>query len=141
MANTFRNLVIGLVLSMFFIFIFYSMLTEMSATYGIVNSPDELSKINLTGINNTLGGIKETAEDWKSNFAQQTWTGLLYYIVVPGIPTLMKTILDFITVPYYLFDTMVTNIIGVPVFIRDIIYAIFIIVIIFGLWRLYKTGD
>jgi len=139
--GTFKNIIFGILITTLFTFLITSAFLNMSSTYEIQNNPLETSKINLTGINNTLKNLNENAEDWKDIFSSQTIAGIFVELVITGISTVAKTIWNFIIAPYFILNQILTNVIGIPLIITNVIYAIFILMIIFGLWRLYKQGD
>jgi len=141
MADVFRNILIGTVLTCLFIFLIVGFAIDIGNDYGKDVGDLTDDKINFTGVQDTLDSAQDTAETWKESFASQNIFSLVAGIVVTGIFKLAITMYKFLITPFTLLMDIMNNVLNVPEIVTNVVIFGLIVVIIFGIWRLLKQGD
>lgn len=136
------HLIIGFVLFTLVGFLLISAVISVGEKYGKDTTEVTAGALDISGFNDTLNPIRDTAIASSAVFQETSiWTPLaIAEVVVSGIFNVGKTLVMMITTPYTLLSNIMTDVLKVPVIFAYIIDAILIIVTIFALWRLVKIG-
>ena len=136
--DSFRNLIIGMIMLIGFIFYIILFVSGIGLNYGKDTSEFEAGgSYNLSSVNATLTDLDETAEGWKSMF----WEGNI--LNVDSIATIFNTVknmISLVTLPLSLTYQILTNIFHFPASVIGLITAIVVIIIIFGAWAVWRAG-
>jgi len=137
----FKYNLIAMIFILLIIFLTLSFTLDMGQEYDY--SSDEMSSeyFNLTGVNSSLNEISDLSKGWKDTFTGGNIFDVVIGVVTTGIWSVGKGIWLFLITPLQLIAQMLTSILGFPPIAATIVTAIFIITLLFGLWRLIKVGD
>jgi len=141
MEDTFKKLLIGFILFSLTLFLILSFVVDVSNEYG--RTADEITEgaLDLDPIEESLEAVKSSADTYKEDFADQNIFSIVAGVVVTGIFSIAKNMLDLVVLPFTFFGQILTNILHVPSIITSVILGILIMVMIFAIWRLIKVGD
>lgn len=135
----FPKLVTAFIVITLFSFLIVGFAVQLANNYG--KDTSEISEgIYMTKLNQTLSEQKSLAEKWKSSFEQQSVFLAIGGIVLTGIFQLANTIGTAIITPFAILGLVMANVLGVPVIIINTISVLIILSMIFGIWRLIKSG-
>jgi len=137
--NNFPFLLKAFIIITLFSFLLIAVTVQFADNYS-KDTTDLEEKLGYDAINSTLSSAKSTAEGWKDAFAQQNIFSTVAGIIVTGIFDLSNTMGRFILTPFEIFGNIMTNVIGIPSIVLNIVSVMIILTIIFGIWRLVKTG-
>jgi len=138
-GHDFPKLIVTFILISLFAFLLIGFATQLSSNYD-KNTTDIEEKLGASAISEHISSTKDTAESWKQSFQKQNIFSSIAGIIVTGIFNLANTISLAVTTPFRIFGNILTNVIGVPVVVVNIISALIVLTIIFGIWRLIKIG-
>ena len=131
-----------------FAFLLVGFATQLGNDYGEDQAVTELEeRIGSETISSSLENIEEVSTGWKSTFEDwgsgSVWENLLDVIgfFAVGIFNLAKGMANFVWTPFAMFSQILVNVIGIPVVVATILQVLLLLSIIFGIWRLIKTGQ
>lgn len=137
--NNFPSVMKGFILITLFIFLLVAITINVSEKYYKDTSEIE-EALNFEAINKTIESTKATSEGWKNAFEKQNIFTVLGGIIVTGIFNIANTMTSFILTPFAIFGNILINILGIPAIVINVVTALLILTIIFGVWRLIKQG-
>ena len=141
MADVFKNILIGTVVTCLLLFLIVGFATDIGNDYGKDVNDLTDDRINISGIEDTLDSAQDTADSWKESFAEQNVFSVIAGLVVTGIFKLAVTMYKFLITPFILLMDILNNVLHVPSIVTSIIIFGLIVTIIFGIWRVIKQGD
>jgi len=97
--------------------------------------------LGISGFNNSIQNFSSTAESLKSRFENQNIFVALGDVVISGLFDIAVDMAKMIITPFDLISRVLTNILGVPSFVTNVIMGLLVLSIIFAIWRLIKVGD
>lgn len=99
------------------------------------------SDLNLYKFNNTISDIEKDAEEFQEVFNRQNIFSIVAGIVVEGIFDIGIDVGKLIISPFKVLSNIMTNVLQVPSMVTNVLMAIVIFTIIFGVWYLIKVGE
>ena len=118
-----------------------TVVNEQGALYGISTTEITGGSLSATDFNKSVQSTSETAETLRERFENQNIFVALGDVVISGLFDIAVDMIKMITVPFTLISNILTNVIGVPTFVTNVILGLVILSIIFAIWRLIKVGD
>ena len=141
MEGDFKNILFGLILVGLFGVLILSSVVNTGSEYGLDTSTVVGGSLSLTKFNNSINGVSVNAQAMNERFAKGSVWSAIAGVVVEGIFGIAIDIFKMMRLPFGLIQDVLTDVIGVPLFVADIILALFIFSIIFSVWRLIKIGE
>lgn len=141
--DNFKNIVIGSIMAMLFVFCIFSFFIAVGNDYGADTSELTNGYYDFSAINNSLSNVQAEAETLRSVANQGSNVGFIegFFDGVGSFFSIAFSMFGFIV---NLFDFIVVgtlNIIFANAVITGTIIAIIIIVTLFGIFRFLKQGD
>lgn len=143
--NNFPKLLKSFIVITLFAFVLLSTVLLFAGNYN-KDTTEIDERINLNVINNTLETTQSTASGWQTTFSElgkgNVFSDILDILglLTVGMFKLVVGMMSFINIPFALFGTILTNVLGVPIIVVNIINVLIILTIIFGIWSLVKRG-
>ena len=141
----FPKLLTSFIVITLFAFLLVGFLVGVGNNYG-KSSTEVTERIGFNSLNSTLGSAQSTASTWQGTFENigqgnifQDLLDILGLLSV-GMFNLVKSMATFIFLPFAIIGSILTNVLGVPVIVSNIINVLIILSIIFGIWSLIKRG-
>lgn len=140
--DSFRNVLIGMIIVILFTFLILTVVVEEGSKYGKTNDVT-VGALNYTQFSNTLNDINDTVSSQVAVFTEFNPFNPLSVagVVVTGIFNVGKTFWTLMTVPYQLLMNIFVNVLGIPSIVIVTLMAIVSIIIIFSLWRVIRIGS
>jgi len=139
--GSFKNLLYGLILVSLFGMLILTAVVQTGSDYGKDTSEIVGGSLSLDKFNKSIYGIETDAQQMKVKFSSGSVWSALAGVVVEGIFGIAKDMFTLLILPFQLVQDIMIDILGVPSFVTNIILAIFIFSIIFGIWRILKIGE
>lgn len=117
-----------------FAFLLIAIVTTFGSNYN-KDVTGVTEKFGGEAINNTLNSAKTTSDTWYAIFSKQSVFSTVAGIIVTGIFSLAKTMVNFIFTPFAILTGILKNVLGIPAIVVNVVYVLLIISIIFGIWR------
>ena len=159
----FPKLMVTFIVITLFAFLLIGFATRLGQEYGKDEAITELEeRIGSSAVTEQIEDINTESEIWKKKFFEEKsdeedldkgiWASVsnllgtfedvldIIGILAVGIFNLVKNMGTFIFLPFLMFNTILTNVIGIPGEVASIIQVIIILSLIFGIWKLIKTG-
>ena len=143
--DSFPTLLKSFIVITLFAFLLVGFLVGVGNNYG-KSSTEVTERIGFNSLNSTLGSAQSTASTWQGTFENigqgnifQDLLDILGLLSV-GMFNLVKSMATFIFLPFAIIGSILTNVLGVPVIVSNIINVLIILSIIFGIWSLIKRG-
>lgn len=97
--------------------------------------------LGISGFNSSVQNFSSTAENLRERFENQNIFVALGDVVISGLFDIAVDMAKMILTPFTLVSNILTNILGVPSFVTNVIMGLLVLSIIFAIWRLIKVGD
>lgn len=143
--DSFPKMLKAFIVITLFSFVLLGAVISLSDNY-TVDTAEINERIGLTAINSTLANAQETSAGWQSTF-EDIGQGNIFSdildilgLLTVGMFRLAKSMATFVFTPFQIFGTMLTNVLGVPLIVVNIINVLIILTIVFGIWSLIKRG-
>ena len=143
--DSFPTLLKSFIIITLFAFLLVGFIVGVGDNYG-KSSTEITDRIGFSSLNNSLSTAQSTAETWQDTFDNigqgnifQDILDILGLLSV-GMFNLVKSMATFIFLPFAIIGSIMTNVLGVPVIVSNIINVLIILSIIFGIWSLIKRG-
>ena len=140
MADSFKAALASLLLASLLLICYYGFAKGVALDYG--NSTDIVddSQINLTGFDQELNNTANQAHGWEQAFTSDNFfvsLGSIVLFSIWGVFKLMWTVMaKFVTLIFQ----AAFNVLGVPSIVTGVVTMIFIIWMIFWIYKSVKTG-
>lgn len=138
--DTLKKTTIAIMMITLFSVIILTFVIGVGNQYGKDTSELTGDKFNVTGLNSSVNNLQSTAEEWKDSFTE----GNIFKVIgltVMGIFSTAVNIFEFIITPFTLLLQITNNVLKIPTVVTGVVIAIFIVIIIFGIWSVWKKGD
>ena len=142
-GSSFQKILIAFIFISLFAVFFVTWAVGLGEEYGddYGQNPEYVtSMLGVDDLTDQLLETQEQAEGWRESFESQNVFSIIGGIVVTGIFDLATFMTKSIMAPFRLFGNVLTGVLGLPALFVNIITAILVIAIIFGIWRLIKIG-
>lgn len=143
--NSFPTLLKSFIAITLFAFVIVAIVLLFAGNYG--KDPTEISeRININAINSTLATTQATAGGWQETFSSMGEGNIfedildILGLLTVGMFNLLKGMMSFVNIPFAIFGTILTNVLGVPLIVVNIINVFIVLTIVFGIWSLLKRG-
>jgi hypothetical protein len=139
--NNFPQMMKTFVIIILFMFLLIFFITQFAQQNG-KDTTDFTEKIGAGSVQKFANDLNATATNWKNVFFEQSIFDPLTVagIVLTGMFSLTKTMFNIILTPFGILQSVAVNILGVPVVVVNIAFAVIVLAMIFSIWRLLKTG-
>jgi len=137
----FKNLVIGGIVISLFSFLLLYFAINLGGNYDINTNDLSGSTFNYSGLNQTVQGIDETANDWKDIFTRNPLSVITGFLAVKEIFDLFGVMFKVVFSPISIFVAIMQGVLGIPPVVTGVLIFIITIIFIFAVWRLLKQGD
>lgn len=139
--DSFKNTVFALLLVSLFGMLIISAVVSIGNNYGMDTSTVAGGSLSLDKFNESISSIEQNAKDLRTTFDKQSVWSVLAGVVVEGVFGIAKDIFTMLLLPFDIIADIMTDVIHVPAYVTSVLLGLFIIAIIFGIWRLIKIGD
>jgi len=143
--DSFPRLLKSFIVITLFAFLIVGFIVGLAGNYG-KDTTYITDSVGLSSINSTLSTAQGTASTWQDKF-KDIGEGNIFQDIVDivgllsvGMFNLVKSMATFIFLPFAIIGNILTNVLGVPVIVANIINVLIILTIIFGIWSLIKRG-
>jgi len=137
-SDTFKTLLFGLILFVGFTYLLITVAVDFGAEYGVNSSSIGDGALDGTAYETTVQNVSNTAEGYRTSFE----SGDVDDVDDPsGIFSIATNMISLIVTPFTLLSQVLTNILHIPTFIINIVLGLLSIALIFGIWRVLRTGD
>jgi len=137
-AGGLKNKIFGLILFTLFAWLIISVAVNFGANYGADTTQFEGGALDLNEFNDSLTNVSSDAETKRVRFE----SGDIEDVdTVTGIFATLTSIIDFITLPFLLLGTILSSTFHLPAQAISIFLGLLSLSIIFGIWRVIRTGD
>lgn len=134
--ETFKNILVGSAIILLFTSLGLTFLIGMGNENNIDSSYLESDVFQMDEINDSLTDLQGNAENWREQFSDADPTFFLtIWKVVFNMFSFTKDVFDLIFVGFF------HNILGIPSIVMGITLGVFIIVMLFALWRWWNSGN
>lgn len=143
-SGTFKGLVIGFLLFGLFGFLVLTAVADLSSEYNKDTSDIFSNSLNITSYSDYLEDAQATAEDQSEQYQESSPFSVLVEIVASGIWYVSLGFLTIVTVPLDLLQGVVYLVIGdnsLADIVAGSLYVLVTVTLIFGIWRVLKSGD
>lgn len=137
----FKNILIGLILIGLFGILILSAVVQTGSDYGMNTSSIVGGSLSLQKFNDSISSVSSNAQAMNERFVKGNVWSAIAGVVVEGIFGIAIDIFKMMMLPFGLIQDVLVDVLGVPVFVTDILLALFIFAVIFAVWRLIKVGD
>mgnify|MGYP003132611896 CR=1 FL=1 len=137
-SSGFKGLLIGLVLFVIFAWLILSVAIDFGTEYG--KSADEIGggSLDVQAFYDTADSVEGNASNYRSRFE----SGNVDDIDDPsGVFSIITDMINLITAPFGLVAQILNNIFGVPTLVTNIVLGLLSVALIFGIWRVLRTGE
>lgn len=136
--DSFKNIVTALVLFVGFSWMILALTIGFGDEYG--RSSDEIGggSLNIVSFQTSAESVNNSAQGYRSRFE----SGKVDDIDdASGIFSIATDMINMITAPFTLLSQILTNIFNVPSLMINIVLGLLAIAMIFGIWRLLRSGS
>jgi len=137
-ADGFKNTVIGLVLFVAFAWLMITVAIDFGAEYGRDASEIGDGSLNIVDFQTSASGVEASAQSYRTRFESGDVDDI---DDASGIFSIATDLINMITTPFRLLSQIMSNILGVPTLIINVVLGLLSISLIFGIWRVLRTGD
>lgn len=141
MARGFQDYIVFCLLAGLFIVSLYYFASGITDNYGQDSNLVDDEQINLTHLESTLNQTRSDAETWQDRFTSDNFFVSLGAIVLFSLWGIIKLIWTVTTTLFSLYLEGFNNVLGIPPMVTGVISAIFIIGLIFAVWKAIQTGE
>ena len=141
MEGDFKNILFGLILVGLFGVLILSAVIQTGNEYSLNTSSIVGGSLSLDKFNASISSVSANAQAMNERFAKGSVWSAIAGVVVEGIFGIAIDIFKMMMLPFGLIQDVLVDVLGVPLFVADIILALFIFSIIFAVWRLIKIGE
>jgi len=136
--DSFKNMVFGMLLFAAFATLFLSWAVGLGADYGKTSDDISGGAYDTAAVDAMLGASATLAGTEKEKFESGDMVDVDNAV---GVFNVMNSIGSFLLTPWTLLSGIMNNVLHIPVLFTNVILTIIILSIIFGIWRLVRTGD
>jgi len=140
MADSFKNLLFGFILTSLFAVLIISGVVYEGQLYG-KDTGVITSGLSYLELNQSISTVESTSQNVMTAFEKQSIWSTIAGIVVTGIFDITKSLLLMITLPFTIFSGIMVNVLHIPKIVSSVILGLILLSAIFGIWRLLKQGD
>lgn len=136
--DTFKKTIIGLILFVAFAGLLITVAVDFGAEYG--RSSDEIGSgsFNASEFRDSTDEVSSSTENYRERFEGGEVDDV---DDASGVFSIVTDMINLITAPFRLISQILTNILGVPTFITNILLGILGIILILAIWRLLRAGS
>lgn len=109
--------------------------------YGFSSNIISTGQINFTGLEQQLNRTSTEATNWQTAFTSDNPLISVAGLILFSIWGIFKSVWNAMTLILQILVNGVVSILGIPPIVVGVIFAIFIIIIIFAGWKLIKIGE
>lgn len=140
-SGSFQGLLYAFVFFILFSVLILTIVNEQGTAYDKDLSQVTGGSLSINRFNDSLTNISTSVEQYRERFTNQNIFVTLIDVVFTGIWDVGKSMVIIIIAPFTLLAGILTNILGIPIWVTTTIMALIGLSIIFALWRLIKIGD
>ena len=141
MEDRFYNILIAFILITLFGYLLIYSVNSIGSDYGMDTTQVTGGSLSENNFYGNVSGIRTASQHFQDRFSEGNIWSALAGVVVEGIFGIAKDMFKIIISPMSLISNIMTNILGVPSIVADVLVGILILSIIFAVWRLIKVGD
>lgn len=136
--DSFKHLVIALVLFVAFTWTILTITIDFGAEYGRDAQEIGDGSLDIVSFQTSAEGVESSAQSYRSRFESGDVDDI---DDASGIFSIATDIINMITTPFSLLSQIIVNIFHVPSLIVNVILGLLAIVLILGIWRLLRAGS
>jgi hypothetical protein len=140
-SDSARNLIIGFLLFGLFSMLIVTAIYNLGTNYGVSNQKMQEATAGALSVDETTTQLEDsgmTTEQFRERF---TLGDVNDIDDATGIFSIIGDIVSIIITPFNLLLSVGQNILGIPKIVGSVILAIINLVLIFGFWRVLRSGD
>lgn len=139
--DSLKSIIFGFVVITLFATLLITVVNDQGVLYEKDTTQITGGSLGISGFNNSVQGFSTTAESLRERFENQNIFVALGDVVISGLFDIAVDMAKMILTPFTLVSNILTNILGVPSFVTNVIMGLLVLSIIFAIWRLIKVGD
>lgn len=139
--DTLKNIVFTMVIVSLFGMLILSSVVLVGNDYGMDMSSVVGGATSLDKFNSSIASIEQESKDLKTQFSKGTIWSTVAGVVVDGMFGIGDDMVSMLVAPFDIVSDLLMDMFGVPAYVTSVILGLFIISIIFAIWRLIKIGD
>lgn len=139
--NDFPQLMKAFIFITIFAFLMLAFAVQLGTQYNNPEVDEFIEQTNYEYINETVSGFEATAQGWQDSFYEQPIFTTISGIIVTGMFSLGKGMINFIMIPWGILKLFFVNVLHLPIIVPSLVYIMIILTALFGLWRLMKIGQ
>lgn len=139
--NSFKTTVFALVLVCLFGMLLITAIVDVGNSYSKDTSQIAGGSLAIAEFNDSISDFSERTQSLEDRFEKGSVWSVIAGVVVEGIFGIAIDIFKIILTPFNVFLNIMTDVLHVPIWVSSIVLGIFILSVIFAIWRLIKIGD
>ena len=136
--DSFKTILIGLVLFVAFSWLILSVAVDLGAEYGRDAQEIGDGSLSVVDFQSTASGVESEASSYRSRFESGDVDDI---DDASGIFSVATDMINMIVMPFTLLSQIMVNIFHVPSLIINIFLGLLSIALILGIWRLLRAGS
>lgn len=137
-ADGFKNTIIGLVLFVAFTWLILTVAIDFGDEYGREANEIGDGSLDVVDFQTNAEGVEGSAQSYRSRFESGEVDDI---DDASGIFSVATDIINMITTPFRLLSQIMSNILGVPTLIINVVLGLLSISLIFAIWSVLRKGD
>lgn len=139
--DTFKNILFAFILFALFGFLILTAVVQMGTDYGKNVTEVTGGALNINAYNSSISNINKTAQNFQERFTKQSVWSALAGVVVEGFFNIANDLFKIIFLPFNLLQNVMLDVFHIPAIVTSVIWALIILSVMFGIWRLIRVGD
>lgn len=135
--QSFRGLVVGLILFVAFTWLILSVAIDFGAEYGREANEIGDGSLDVNVFYSTADNVEGNASNYRSRFESGDVDDI---DDASGLFSILTDMINIITAPFKLISQILNNIFGIPTLVTNIILGLLSIVLILTIWAVLRIG-
>lgn len=139
-GESFKELLFGLILFALFTTLILTAVVNQGGLYGKDTTQVLGNDLSLTKFNDSISTIGSTGQSLRTKFERQSPFSAVTGVLITGVFDIAKSMVTLVITPFSYLMSILTNVLGVPMFVANVLLGLFIFAIILAVWSLLKIG-
>ena len=137
-TDTFKGILVGLVLFVIFTYAIITIAVNFGAEYGKSSIEIGGGSLNLTEFQDSADSVNNSAQSYRQRFEEGEVDNV---DDARGVFHIVTDMFNMITTPFRLLSQIAVNMLGIPALFVNVILGLLAITLILAVWSLLKKGD
>jgi hypothetical protein len=139
--DNFKSILFTFILFALFGWLLLTSVVQTGSTYGKNMTEVSGGAFDMSSFNQSINNLSSTAQTFQGRFSKQSVWSVVAGIVVTGLFGIANDLFKIILWPFSILNSIMINVLHIPDIVTSIIWALIILTVVFGIWRLIKVGD